>query len=339
MRVGVVGLGVIGKRAVEAIAAAPEMTLAGVAVRTVPAAAYCMPNLTYHSPIRGTRAELGRIGVPVGGSLDDLLRVIDVVVDAGTARTGAARADMYRAAGVRAVFCGGERDVSLGPLVHSALNHAVAARAQAVRVASCNTTALARMVARLGVSSVRRLEAVVLRCSTDNDKARKGRTNGALVEAGSSHHAADLRALVPGLNAVSQAVVVPMTCGHVIHLRLVADLSMPDALRRLGNEPRLRLVNDNQAVDTARVRADAARRGGRWSQRFDLVVRAGTAQPDGNQPLRFWLSLDNESITMPELLDVLLGWAAPGNAEQVRTRTDAVLGLSVGPRARQQREA
>lgn len=300
MRVAVLGLGIIGKRLAAALAEDPDLELAGVAVRSAsPAARAYAGRGVYASEPAGFDA-LRDDGVPPRGDLADLLAVADLVVDCGPSGTGATRASRYAAAGVDAVFCGGERAPDLGPLVHPALNYEVAATARRVRMVSCNTTALGRVVAAVGPGNTLEMSATVLRCATDNDKAGKGITNGALLGGALSHHAEDLRAILPGLVASSWAAALPMTCGHAILVRLRLATGAGDGLARLRAAPRVTVVEN--ALDTAVLRDAATHTGRRWAQRFELTVLP--CETEGDE-LLCWLSLDNESITIPETMDII----------------------------------
>ena len=190
----------------------------------------------------------------------DLVKACDVIVNAGTAGTGASRASHYARGGTDAIYCGGERDARLGPLVHSALNYAEALHAPMVRLTSCNSTALARLVAGVGVADLDDFEATIFRCSTDNDKAEKGITNGTLLYP-ASHHARDLAQLEPRLAGQSWAATAPMNCGHVMLVRLRTKIPRSAVLERLAATPRIVVMTGADPIDTAMLRARAAENG------------------------------------------------------------------------------
>jgi glyceraldehyde-3-phosphate dehydrogenase (NAD(P)) len=328
IRVAVVGAGIIGKRLVRALECHPELQLAGVAVRRANVFVTARSELPYFAADPDAAARLHGTGVTVRGGLSDLLASADVVIDCGPSRTGASRCATYRAAQVRAVYCGGERDADLGPLVHLAHNPRAAAGAAGVRLASCNVTALARLAAAVGPEDISELDATIVRCATDTDKARKGITNGALLGPRPSHHADDLMTLVPGLAARSTAMTVPMTAGHVIHarLRLRPRLPAASALGRLREVPRIHVRDADAPIDTAALKAGVSRQ---WHNRYELLVQP-IAGRDTTR-LDVWLSLDNEAITIPEALDVLQFVGDTGDTgalESVGASTDQLLGIT-----------
>ena len=327
--VAVVGAGIIGKRMAHAIAAHPELDLAGVGVRRPNGFVLARPDLPYFATEREAAERLRGAGVRCAGSLDELLARADLVIDCGPSCSGAGRLGTYRTAGVGAVFCGGERDPRLGPLVHPRLEPdppGNRADARSVRLTSCNTTALARVVAAVGAAGIEELDATVVRCGTDTDKAGKGVTDGAVLSVRPSHHATDLRSLLPALRARSVAMTVAMTAGHVIRLRLrLSSPSAAAALERLRSAPWIAVL-DEETIDTVKIKESIP---GYWHNRYALLVQAVDV---AGADLDLWLCLDNEAITVPEALEVLavLGGAEPDKA---RRSTESLLAGPVRPSA------
>jgi glyceraldehyde-3-phosphate dehydrogenase (NAD(P)) len=322
IRVGIVGMGIIGKRMAHVLSSDPDMALAGVIIRNPSGPVFARPDLPYYAVDRERLHALTADGVGVQGLQTDLLPQCDVIMDCGPSRTGAGRSDQYRKAGVRSLFCGGERAVELGPLVHPALNFDTAMGASSCRLTSCNTTALGRFVAALGAATIDRLDAVVLRCCTDTDKANKGIVNGAVIEASRSHHADDLCDILSSLTATSTAVTVPMTAGHLIQVRIQTSSRTAEIVKRLAATPRITVWRTDRPLDTALLKRSAFTAGMPWGNRYELVVR-----PSKDDPSAFWLSLDNEAITVPEALDVLRAMTLSSPRETAVRITDGLVGL------------
>ncbi|WP_326615233.1 type II glyceraldehyde-3-phosphate dehydrogenase (plasmid) [Streptomyces scopuliridis] len=321
IRVAVLGLGVIGKRVAHAVGRHPGLDLAGVAVRSPGPAALAMDQLPLYASESAAADRLRRAGLRPRGDLGDLLAVTDVIVDCGPARTGAGRAPIYRQAGVSAVFSGGERDEQLGPIIHPALNYARAVNLETCRMPSCNTTALGRLVAAL--PPLASLTAVVLRCATDSDKAAKGITNGAVLGGLPSHHGPDIAHLVPGLQAISAAATLPMTCGHCVHVS-VTLAEMPDARPLIEPGTRLIVRPPGEPIETAAVKAALHQR--RWHDRYEAVAQPLGPTHTGDRH-DFWLSLDNEAVTIPDVLDVIHAVSGVTEHEMTAEETDRALGI------------
>jgi glyceraldehyde-3-phosphate dehydrogenase (NAD(P)) len=320
-RVVVLGMGVIGKRAVRAVARHPNLTLAGVVVRSAAGPVQAAPELPYYHFDTAAEAVLRAAGRPTCGDFGDALANADIVADCGPARSGVARLPAYLSAGVRAVFCGGERDLPAATLVHPALNLEAAVESRACQLVSCNTTALGRLVAAVNPAQIGQLEAVILKCGADADKAAKGITNGLVLPTRPSHHSADLTKLVPGLDITSTEATVPMLSGHVIHVRLATRMPVP--VPSVPSGPRLLTRTAAEALSTAALKDALWRR--QWHDRYEVVIQPVRLGADLHE---LWLSLDNEAVTIPELLDVLTvmaGCTAPAAARAV---TDQALGIA-----------
>jgi glyceraldehyde-3-phosphate dehydrogenase (NAD(P)) len=325
MRVAVLGMGIIGKRLADAIHNDPRLSLVGVGIRRPNAAVLARPDVPYfHTDTPDGHWD----GVHLAGGWHDALAQADLVVDAGPSRSGAGRAGAYDRHGVPVRYCGGERSAALGPVVHSGLNHALGHRLRSARLPSCNTTALGRLVAAIGVHAISRLEATVVRCCTDSDKAAKGVTTGAVFDARPSHHAADLRAVVPGLDVASVVMTVPMVSGHVIHASVwLREPGADEIAGRLAAAPRVAVLGNDQGHDTAVIKTEARLSGAPRGDRYSLAVQVYEVDP---ARVNVFLSLDNEAITVPETLDALCGYA-DNDACAVRDRTDLSLLGQVTP--------
>jgi glyceraldehyde-3-phosphate dehydrogenase (NAD(P)) len=146
VRVAVNGFGTIGKRVADAVAKQPDMELVGVA-KTRPsyeARRAIEKGYPLYITGEGKPEEFRAAGLPVAGTIHDLLGKVDLVVDAAPDKIGRENRKLYEAAGVRAIFQGGEKaDVAEGSF--SALaNYAACLGKRSLRVVSCNTTGLAR---------------------------------------------------------------------------------------------------------------------------------------------------------------------------------------------------
>ena len=256
------------------------MTLAGIAVRSAGVGVLARPWLPYFASSVQAAEALRANGIEPAGDLSALLDAVDLVIDAGPAGTGVGRYELYRDAGVISIFCGGERDRALGPLVHPALNYRRALGQRSIRLPSCNTTALGRLLAGLGPSDVAEIRAVLVRCATDSDKARKGVTNGTVFNVGLTHHGADLESLAEGIRARVRGAYVPAVCGHVAlaEVRLRQPVA-PAAAGRISRARRVVLLAPGQPQNTAQIKAQAYR-ARRRGDRYELAVQLAVDEPD-----------------------------------------------------------
>lgn len=110
-RVAVNGYGVIGKRVADAVAIQDDMELVGVSDVTYDYRIRVAAERGYpiYASAPDARAKMEDAEIPLEGTLDDLLGRTDIVVDCTPKGIGAKNKDRYEAAGVKAIFQGGEK--------------------------------------------------------------------------------------------------------------------------------------------------------------------------------------------------------------------------------------
>ena len=109
IRVGVNGYGTIGKRVASAVAAQDDMELVGV-TKTRPnfeALSALRKGYDIYVPDESVEA-FDKAGVRIAGTLKDMYSKVDIVVDCTPGNVGEMYRDQYKAAGVKAIFQGGE---------------------------------------------------------------------------------------------------------------------------------------------------------------------------------------------------------------------------------------
>ena len=124
IRVAANGYGVIGKRVADAVRLQPDMELVGVGdvVSDYRVKTAVVHGLPIYASLAGKVEEMKAAGIPVVGTLDDLLTQVDVVVDCTPKGIGAKNLALYQAAGVKAIYQGGEK--------HSLTGHSFVAQAR-----------------------------------------------------------------------------------------------------------------------------------------------------------------------------------------------------------------
>lgn len=333
IKVGIIGLGTIGRRLSDAVRLQPDMTLVGVGVRR--RTPFVLAAEQKGVAVFLTGAGDGADAAPGGfGQLERLLAACDVVADARQAGLGAGWVGRYRSAGVKVVFQGGEARSAVELTYNSFVNFEEATGKGVVRVTSCNTTGLARLLTTLHREfGVARADAVLMRCSTDPDKAANGLVNGAAPTFGESHHGEDLRAIAPDIPVYSQAVAFPMSFSHVqgltIHLHRAPSREALVGL--LGRTPRIVLGDRTQGATTGELALHYAYRCRPVRPRGDrpeLLVWADSVVCRGNV-VKLITSVDMQAITIPDTIDCLRALFAQGlsRADCLRL-TDETLGLA-----------
>jgi glyceraldehyde-3-phosphate dehydrogenase (NAD(P)) len=338
VRVAVNGYGTIGKRVADAVVRQPDMELVGVAKTRPSFEARRAVERGHRLFIAGAgdAAAFRTAGLPVEGSLKDLLSRADVVVDATPDKVGRENRPLYAEAGVRAVYQGGEKaDVAEGSF--SALaNYAAGIGKRSLRVVSCNTTGLARAAAVLEARwGIEHWEATLVRRAADPGESKKGPLNGILPTFQlPSHHGPDVRTLFPSLAIDTVAVVVPTTLMHlhVNHVRLKRPpADGEEVLAAFRSTPRFHLFAPSDGVDgTPQVMEYARDRGLGFGDMMENVLWEAGLRLAGRD-LDFFQAIHQESIVVPENIDAIRAMVdASTDGPASIARTDRSLGLRSG---------
>ena len=149
-KVGVVGYGVIGQRLADGVALQEDMELVGVVdvAPTLSTRALCEAGMPYDLyVVEGEqKAAFDAAGIPVSGTMDDLLDKVDIVLDSSPGGVGRKNKEIYQARGVKAVFQGGEKNDIVDVFFHGYANYEKGVGKDYLKLTSCNTTGLIRAV-------------------------------------------------------------------------------------------------------------------------------------------------------------------------------------------------
>ncbi|MDW7659629.1 MAG: type II glyceraldehyde-3-phosphate dehydrogenase, partial [Bacillota bacterium] len=149
-KVGVVGYGVIGQRLADGVARQKDMELVGVAdvAPTLAVRALREKGMPYRLYLADMSKKplFDQTGIPVSGSLEDLVGACDVILDATSAGVGARNKELYQQMGKKAIFQGGEKDSVADVFFHGYANYEKGLGKQFLKLTSCNTTGLIRAV-------------------------------------------------------------------------------------------------------------------------------------------------------------------------------------------------
>src|SRR6058998_67034 len=225
-RVGVNGFGVIGKRVAEAITKQKDMKLVGVSDVVGDYRVKLGQNKGFeiYASIPDKLPDMKKSGVEVAGTLEDLLKKVDVIVDCTPAGLGAKnKAAYYDRAGVKSIFQGGEKHELTGSSFVAQCNYEENLNKPATRVVSCNTTGICRTVGTLqNALGVKKARVVLFRRGTDPWESHKtGLINTVVPEAHiPPHQGPDAQTILPKLNITTMAAKGPFNLGH-LHFAMV----------------------------------------------------------------------------------------------------------------------
>jgi glyceraldehyde-3-phosphate dehydrogenase (NAD(P)) len=334
IRVGINGYGTIGKRVAAAVRAQPDMEVVGVA-KTRPnheAVSAVESGFDLYAALEERRPRFAEAGIDIAGDVDRLVARSDIVVDACPSGVGAENAAMYREHDTPALLQGGEDADAVDASFVSRANYDTVEGAELVRVVSCNTTGLSRLIAplaeRYGIEKVR---ATLVRRGGDQAQSGRGPINDVLPDPVSlpSHHGPDVNTIFPELAIDTLGLKVPATLMHThsINVTLESSPDARDVRDLLAGERRLFVIPEWLGLDGAgairELAGDAGRpRGDVWEN----CIWGESITVEGRD-LYLFQAIHQEADTVPENVDAIravLGTA--GAAESIR-RTDEAMGL------------
>lgn len=335
IRVAVNGYGVIGKRVADAVTIQPDMELVGVSdiVTDYRLKATTIFELPVYAALPEKVAEMRAAGIPIRGTLDDLIAQADVVVDCTPKGVAARNLERYRTAGVKAIVQGGEKHSLTGHSFVAQANYATALHLDVTRVVSCNTTSIVRTLTALrDADLLKKARGVLIRRATDPWESDHGGVMNTVVPEDTipSHQGPDAQTVAPDLDVVTIACKAAHTQSHnhywIVELSRPADRE--EVLAAFRAAPRIAFIRMSDGIvalnSSMELMKDLGRpRGDMW----EVALWEDVLTVDGTE-LYYTYQVDNQAIVIPETIDAiraLIGTVLDG-AESIRI-TDQALGL------------
>jgi glyceraldehyde-3-phosphate dehydrogenase (NAD(P)) len=336
IRVAVNGYGTIGKRVADAVRLQPDMALVGVA-KTRPnfeALGAVRSGIPVYVP-EGSEEAFERAGIRVAGTVKEMLSRADVIVDATPDGVGEKNRPMYESAGVRAIFQGGEEPEVAEVSFSTLCNYEEALGRRFVRVVSCNTTSLLRVICSLSsLSRVERVRAVIVRRAAETKEVKRGPINSLLPNPARSpsHHARDVKTVLRDLDIFTMAVVAPTTLMHMhfIYAYLREPVTKEDVVRALSGSPRIVLVPPELGVEgTAHLFEVGRDLGRKRGDMPEVMVFEESINASGGE-VSLMYAVHQESVVVPENVDAIRAVMSAASREETVRLTDSTLGIMRG---------
>lgn len=334
IRVGINGYGTIGRRVAEAVGLQEDMELVGV-TKTRPdyrATMAIEKGIAVYAANPDHAAAFDKAKVPYAGTLADLLKQVDIVID-GTPELGTEYKPVYEQAGVKAIFQGGEEHELTGSSFNAQCNYDSVRGLKMTRVVSCNTTALCRTLHALDQRfGIARARVVLIRRAADPDEISKGPIDAIVPDPITlpSHHGPDVQTVLTGLNITTMAVKVPETHMH-LHTLMVTLKKTPtrdEVVQALHDEPRILLVDGKAGFKSTAQVIDWGREKGRpRNDVYEAVVWRDSVSTIQDEVFLF-LGVHQEAIVIPENVDAIRALTTEVAAEQSMELTDHSLGIA-----------
>ncbi|MHB1908406.1 MAG: type II glyceraldehyde-3-phosphate dehydrogenase [Nitrososphaerales archaeon] len=336
IKIGVNGYGVIGRRVADAVALQKDMILVGVSKVKPDYKAKRATEKGYniYCVDQKGKASFEDSGIKCSGTVEELVGQSDIVIDCTPEDAGARNKSLYEKFGKKAIFQGGEEHETAGLSFVAQCNYEKARGKQFVRVVSCNSTALCRVLSGLdeafGVSKAR---VVIARRAADPDEVGKGPIDAIVLDPVSvpSHHGPDVNTVLANFPVISMALKVPTTHMHV-HSLIVSvknrGVKESDVIEKLEKNPRTMFVTSKKEgfKSTANI-VDYARELGRpRNDIYESVVWKDSIKVIEDE-IYLFMAVHQEAIVTPENIDAVRAVGATHSRLDSMKMTDISLGI------------
>ena len=335
VRVAVNGYGVIGKRVAHAITLQDDMTLTGVVdvVSDWRAQAAARIGMRLFAATPSAADVMRKAGLPVHGTLEDVLHDVDMVIDCTPKRIAAVNVETYRQHKVKYVVQGGEKHSATGHSFVAESNYASAIGRDATRVVSCNTTSIVRTLTALKRAGLLlKARGTLLRRATDPWESHLNGIMNTLVPEDEipSHQGPDAQTVDGDLDVVTMAVKVPETLGHLHYwtvqmTRAASKAEVLDAFRASSRIALIRMDSGLSALNAVKeLTADLGRP---HADLYEVALWEDMLTVQGDE-LFYAYMVDNQAIIIPETIDAIraLTNTEPNGPASI-AKTNAALGI------------
>ncbi|WP_178915152.1 type II glyceraldehyde-3-phosphate dehydrogenase [Natronomonas gomsonensis] len=334
IQVAVNGYGTIGKRVADAVALQPDMELIGVAkTRPNHEAELAVENdYPLYAAIEDRVHLFEEAGIELAGTVEELVEAADIVVDACPSGIGAENKSLYEEYDTPALYQGGEDADLVDVSFNARSNFAEAADADHVRVVSCNTTGLSRLLAPLQEEyGVEKARVTLVRRGGDPAQTGRGPINDILPNPVSlpSHHGPDVNTIFPDLAIDTLGLKVPATLMHTHSVNVtLEDAPDAEAVRELLDaQSRTFLVPESYDIDGAgKLKEYAMDRGRPRADIWENCIWSESISVEGDD-LYLFQAIHQESDVVPENVDAIRAVLGTADAEESIQRTNETMGV------------
>ncbi len=310
VKVGVVGYGTVGQRLADGVVLQKDMELIGVAdiEPTLAILALKEKGMPYnlYLAVPENKSKFDKYGIPISGSLEDLVKKVDIILDATSAGVGEKNKVLYQKYNKKAIFQGGEKTSVADVFFHGYANYEKGIGKQFLKLTSCNTTGVIRSVDCLdrgvGISNV--IMTIIRRIADPGDYHR-GLTNALRVDPVPSHQATDLMLVMPHIKATGILVHTPVTHGHIITIIATPKrkTSKEEVLELFKAHPRIRVVRIADGfLGNASLFKYARDLGNLRGDMYEIAVFEETVEVFEDQ-IVYAINVPQEAVVTPENID------------------------------------
>lgn len=312
IKVGVAGYGTIGQRLADGVALQEDMELVGVAdvAPTLPVLALFEKGMPYdlYTAVPEKINLLTDKGIPVSGTLEDLVKKVDIMFDATNAGVGAINKKLYEKYNTKAIFQGGEKNDVADIFFHGYANYEKGLGADYLKLTSCNTTGLIRAIDAIDREvGVEKVAITIIRRVADPGDYHRGLTNALEVAPAPSHQALDLMTIMPHVDATGILIHTPVTHGHIITAVVTPknDIDKAKLLELFNKHPRIRVVKLADGFKgNASLFKYARDLGHPRGDMYEIAVWDESIVKSGRD-IMFAINIPQEAVVIPENIDAI----------------------------------
>jgi glyceraldehyde-3-phosphate dehydrogenase (NAD(P)) len=311
VKVGVAGYGVIGQRLADGVALQEDMELVGVAdiAPTLSVRALKEKGMPYRMfNVAPENHAMEDAGIPVSGSFEELVQSVDIMLDSSPGGVGARNKEIYLKYNKKAIFQGGEKNEVADVFFHGYANYEKGVGQQFLKLTSCNTTGLIRVVDMLDRAvGLERVAITIIRRVADPGDYHRGLTNALQLEKAPSHQALDLMTIMPHIPCTGILVHTPVTHGHIITVLATPknNLDKKDLWDLAKQHPRIMPVRlADGFLGNASLFRYARDLGNPRGDMYEVALWEESIVKSGSD-IMFAINIPQESVVIPENIDAV----------------------------------
>ncbi|WP_457612851.1 type II glyceraldehyde-3-phosphate dehydrogenase [Methanocaldococcus sp.] len=311
------GYGSIGKRVADAVAVQDDMKVIGVSKTKPDFEARLAVEKGYKLfvavPDRERIKLFEEAGIPVEGTILDVIEEADIVVDGAPKKIGKQNLEnIYKPNKVKAILQGGEKAKDVEDSFNALWSFDRCYGKDYIRVVSCNTTGLCRILYAINeVSNIKKARVVLVRRAADPNDDKTGPINAITPNPVTvpSHHGPDVVSVVPELEGkiLTSAVIVPTTLMHQHTLMVEVDgnISREDVLDSILKTPRIITVKAEDGFTSTAKIIEYGRDIGRLRYDINELVIWEESVNVLDREIFLMQAVHQESIVVPENIDCI----------------------------------
>ena len=312
VKVAINGYGVIGKRVADAVILQDDMELAGICDiisdwRIKIAVQNGYPVFAFNNDYRKKMSEAE---IQVQGTLSDLLKQADLVVDCTPKKIAAQNVEKYKEANLKFIVQGGEKHEIAGHSFTAENNYEAAVGLPSTRVVSCNTTSIVRTLTALRKAGLlKKARGTLLRRAIDPWESHLDGIMNTLVPEKEipSHQGPDAQTVDPELDVITAAVKVPETLSHLHYwnVELTRPASKDEVIEAFRSSTRIALIDyadGLSANNTIKELMFALNRP--YGDMYEVALWQDMLKVAGDE-LFYAYVVDNQAIVIPETIDAI----------------------------------